>query len=105
MLARRVLKTVTTPFSHSQHSSSHSLSTTPSPISFLPPHTPHILYFHHIPLPNLHTPSISFISQNFRKHIDKNCSPEESFYDDDTMEDDGNELKKVTIQIKVKLYK
>ncbi|ELU06894.1 hypothetical protein CAPTEDRAFT_184604 [Capitella teleta] len=39
----------------------------------------------------------------FLEHIHKNCAPMEDFYDDDTTEESGDDLKKVTIQIKEQL--
>ncbi|CAH1772535.1 unnamed protein product [Owenia fusiformis] len=38
--------------------------------------------------------------EKFRKHIHTNCAPEEKFYDDDTTTEGGDDLKKVTLQIK-----
>ena len=39
--------------------------------------------------------------KKFRTFIHTNCAPEEDFYDDDTTSPAGEDLKKVTIQIKV----
>ena len=40
--------------------------------------------------------------EKFREFIHTKCKPKEEFYDDDTTEPDDQDLKKVTIQIKVK---
>ena len=37
----------------------------------------------------------------FRKFIHTDCAPEADFYDDDATNMDGDDLKKVTFQIKV----
>ena len=37
----------------------------------------------------------------FRTFIHTKCAPEKHFYDDDTTEGEGDELKKITFQIKV----
>jgi hypothetical protein len=39
--------------------------------------------------------------EKFREYIHTKCSPMEDFYDDDTTEEGGEDLKKVTFQIKV----
>ena len=38
---------------------------------------------------------------NFRRYIHTQCAPEADFYDDDNTSPEGEDLQKVTIQIKV----
>ena len=39
--------------------------------------------------------------EKFRRHVHEVCGPEQDFYDDDNTSAGGEDLQKVTIQIKV----